>query len=275
MTAMYAEFAEIHPATDPGPDARAAHGAEHRRPVLMLHGGNVAGWMWAEHLPRLSDRTVLTPDVPGFGKNAGLGWPGIEPVIDRFADQVRSLDHGPADVVGLSMGGIITLYLAARHPDVVATAFVTGASVLPYPAWMRWSNAAQLAIWESPRYWRAVARGAGLTGADAEHYVEQGKVIRRSTMRAVTSWVNPGIPPEVLRGITAPVLAVAGSREPAYFHRSLRALAAAVPHAQTRLVPGVHHIWTIEQPNFFDEVLGTWIEGRVHRGLSPVSARQG
>src|SRR5699024_11282483 len=69
---LYAEFAEIHPATDPTPDTRTAPGTGPRRPVLMLHGGNVAGWMWAEHLSRLSDRTVLTPDVPGFGKNAGL-----------------------------------------------------------------------------------------------------------------------------------------------------------------------------------------------------------
>src|SRR5699024_7675069 len=99
MTGLYAEFAEIHPATDPTPDAETAPGTGPRRPVLMLHGGNVAGWMWAEHLSRLSDRTVLTPDVPGFGKNAGLGWPGIQAVTDHFADQVRSLDQGPADVV--------------------------------------------------------------------------------------------------------------------------------------------------------------------------------
>lgn len=263
MTALYADFDEIHPATaSPSPATDTS-----RRPVLMLHGGNVAGWMWADHLPRLSDRTVLTPDVPGFGKNAGMGWPGITAVTDRFADQIRDLDQGPADVVGLSMGGIITLYLAARHPDVVASAFVTGASVLPYPARMRLSNAAQLAFWDSPRYWGAIARGIGLTGADAEHYVEQGQLITRATMRGVFSWVNPGIPPEVLRSITAPVLAVAGAREPAYFHRSVRALAAAVPHAETRLVPGVHHIWTVEAPDLFDDVLSHWFDGHVHTAL--------
>ena len=265
MTALYANFNEVHPPTRRlQPDAGAA-----RRPVLMLHGGNVAGWMWEAHLPRLSDRTVLTPDTPGFGKHGELGWPGITAVTDRFADRVRALEQGPADVVGLSMGGIITLYLAARHPDVVASVFVTGASVLPYPRWMRVSNAVQIAIWESPQYWRGVARGVGLTGDDAAHYVQQGQVITRATMRAVTSWVNPGIPPEVLRRITAPVLAVAGAKEPAYFHRSLRALHAAVPQTETRLVPGVHHIWTVEAPELFDDVLSDWIDGAVHPELAP------
>src|SRR5699024_3309673 len=132
-------------------------------------------------------------------------------------------------------------------------------------------NAVQIAVWESPRYWRGVARAAGLTGADAEHYVEQGKVISRSTMRSVTSWVNPGIPPKVLLRITAPVLAVAGSREQAYFHRSLRALAAAVPHAQTRLVPGAHHIWTIEPPTHFDDGLSDLIDRPVHPALHAVA----
>lgn len=269
MTALYASFDEIHPATA---GTRSPAGPPHR-PVLMLHGGNVAGWMWQAHLPRLSDRTVLTPDIPGFGKNAHLGWPGIRAVTDRFADRVRDLGQGPADVVGLSMGGIVTLYLAARHPDVVASAFVTGASVLPYPAWLRLSNTAQIAIWESPRYWRGVARGVGLTGDDAAHYVAQGQVITRSTMRAVTSWVNPGIPPEVLGRVTVPLLAVAGSREPTYFRRSLRALAAAVPQAETRLVPDVHHIWTVEAPDLFDDVLSTWLGGEVHGGLSEVPSR--
>ena len=87
--------------------------------------------------------------------------------------------------------------------------------------------------------------------------------------RAVTSWVNPGIPPEVLRRITAPVLAVAGAKEPAYFHRSLRALHAAVPQTETRLVPGVHHIWTVEAPELFDDVLSAWIDGAVHPELAP------
>ncbi len=36
-------------------------------PVVLLHGGNVANWMWEPQLPALADRLVVTPHLPGFG----------------------------------------------------------------------------------------------------------------------------------------------------------------------------------------------------------------
>ena len=39
-------------------------------PVVLLHGGTAAGWMWQEQLEVLRDRTVLTLDLPGFGHRA-------------------------------------------------------------------------------------------------------------------------------------------------------------------------------------------------------------
>ncbi len=58
-------FPEVH---RPAPDTAA-------RPLVMLHGGNVANWMWEPQLPALTDRTVLVPGLPGFGERVGERWP--------------------------------------------------------------------------------------------------------------------------------------------------------------------------------------------------------
>lgn len=70
--------------------------------------------------PRLVDWNQLAPDLRGYGKT---GWAGEPPTLeqhaDRLADLVRGLDVGPAVVIGHSMGGVIGILMAERHPDVV------------------------------------------------------------------------------------------------------------------------------------------------------------
>lgn len=58
------------------PEVHSAGTATTERPVVLLHGGNVANWMWEPQLSAFEDRTVLTPDLPGFGERVGEDWPG-------------------------------------------------------------------------------------------------------------------------------------------------------------------------------------------------------
>lgn len=40
-------------------------------PVLLIHGGGVAGWMWESLRERLEpDYAVLVPDLPGHDRSA-------------------------------------------------------------------------------------------------------------------------------------------------------------------------------------------------------------
>ena len=84
-------------------------------PLLLLHGFGGAAWNFAELVPLLAGRRLLIPDLPGHGASAPLPAPSLS----GFADAVAGLLDGPADVLGHSMGGVVALRLAERHPSLV------------------------------------------------------------------------------------------------------------------------------------------------------------
>jgi pimeloyl-ACP methyl ester carboxylesterase len=96
------------------------YGASSGKPLVMLHGG---AWRWQEYLsliPSLGRRWhIYALDLRGNGRS---GWvPGqyrLEDFREDNAEFVSRL-NAPAVLVGHSIGGVIALMVAARHPDKV------------------------------------------------------------------------------------------------------------------------------------------------------------
>lgn len=240
------------------------------RPVMFLHGGNVGGWIWEPQVAALSDRLTLAPDLPGYRSRRKDPWISFDAVADRLVDVIDEEVGQSVDLVGLSLGGITALHLASRYPDRVASVFVTGASVLPYTWAMRAANRVALAVWNRRFYWVGTARQFGLRGADAEDFLAVTPPVTRENIRQQLAEVYPGglIASE---RITAPMMAVAGEKETAYFHDSLRVIRAGAPRAMTGLAPGMHHAWNGEDPELFNRILRTWLEERAaHPDLLPL-----
>lgn len=255
-------FPEVHrPAT-----------ATASRPLVMLHGGNVANWMWEPQVAALTDRLVLTPDLPGFGARVSENWPGLDAVADDVVARVT--DHGvdgPFDLVGLSLGAVAAVRVLARHPDRVHSAFLTGAPLEPPGVGVRLLCRLQLALWRAPWFWRALATAFGLPEDARARYVAHGLSVRRETASAMFEEVNAGGVPTGVGAYPGPLLAVAGEKEDAVVRRSLTALAQAAPQAQLRLAPAMHHIWNVEDTGLFNEVLRAWLNGTTDSRLIPVS----
>ena len=86
------------------------------RPLLLLHGYGGAAWNFAELVPLLGSRPLVVPDLPGHGGSAPL--PAARSLAP-YADAVAGLLDGPVGVLGHSMGGVVALRLAERHPQLV------------------------------------------------------------------------------------------------------------------------------------------------------------
>lgn len=238
-------------------------------PLLFLHGGNAASWSWEEQVPAFSDRLVLTLDLPGFGRCVDDDWPGLDGAADAIAARVVALGvDGPLDVVGLSGGGLAALHLAARHPGLVNTLLVTGPMLAPTSSALRAGAALQLAVWDQRWYWRAQSVVMGLPPVGRDLFVEHGLTIHRETMRRIVAEVySTGGLPSGIAHYTGPLLALAGERESAYFRRSLRVLAREAPQTTVRLAPGMHHVWSVEDADLFNDVVRAWVDGAVEPRL--------
>lgn len=92
-------------------------------PMLVVHGLSYFSWDWLGVAQTLgADREVLCMDMRGFGDS---DWsPDKDYTVPTLgADILRVLDHAGwsrALLVGHSMGGRSTTWLAAKHPERVA-----------------------------------------------------------------------------------------------------------------------------------------------------------
>jgi pimeloyl-ACP methyl ester carboxylesterase len=116
MNAMRGRSFDVH-----GPAYAADFGG--RGPVMvLLHGLGGSHVNWVRMGPRLAERArVLAPDLPGFGLTppggrstsveANAAW------VHRFLEEVAGR---PAILVGNSMGGLLSIMVAAVRPEDVA-----------------------------------------------------------------------------------------------------------------------------------------------------------
>ena len=107
-------------------------------PLVLVHGIATDRSIWDLVVGELSrTRRVVALDVPGFGASAPAG---EDFVLTEVADQiVEGLAlagiTGPFDLVGHSLGGGISIVLAAAHqPLVRRLVLVAPAGLRPFPA---------------------------------------------------------------------------------------------------------------------------------------------
>lgn len=91
-------------------------------PLVLIHGLTGAAANWSELAPPLSERfRVLVPDLPGHAGSSALpatvGLDGFAARVHALAERERLL---PAAVAGHSLGGLVALRLALRHPSDVS-----------------------------------------------------------------------------------------------------------------------------------------------------------
>jgi 3-oxoadipate enol-lactonase len=226
-------------------------------PVVVLSnslGSTMSMWdPQADELARHFQ--VVRYDTRGHG---GSPVPDGPYDIDDLADDVVALldrlDVESAHVVGLSLGGMTGMRLAARDPERVDRLVVlcTGAQLAPTSAWtdraatvrdrgtgavaeavvQRWFTPAHLASHPEVR----AASEAVVAGTPAEGYAGCCEAIATMDLRAD------------LASIAAPTLAVAGADDPATPPPHLEAIAAGVQDGRCLVVRDAAHLANAQQP---------------------------
>jgi len=89
--------------------------------VVLLHGAGFDSSTWALHTRWFAHHgfTVLAPDLPGHGRSGGEALTTIADLADWTAALITAAGARSARLIGHSMGSLIALETAARHPDKV------------------------------------------------------------------------------------------------------------------------------------------------------------
>ncbi|MFG1603754.1 alpha/beta fold hydrolase [Actinoplanes sp. NPDC049265] len=237
--------------------------------VVLLHGLGTSGWMWHRIAPVLAeDFHVLVPDLPGHGRS-GRAWVSLADTVGAVAELVRSRTaSGRAHVVGLSLGGYVAALLAANEPAVVRSVVVSGVNVLPFrhPTIMRLFGRIIGPFATSGPVVRANAKALKVPAGDLAGYRSAAKEVARGTYARVGDEVTVFEVPAGAGSSPCRLLAVAGANENDMILRSLPILAEGFARGDARVVPGVGHAWSGEEPELFTAMLRAHI---ADAGLPP------
>ena len=233
-----------------------------RPTVVFMHGAGLDHSVWVLLARWFAHHGygVLAPDLPGHGRSGGAPLGSIEAMADWTAALIAAADARRASVVGLSMGSLVALATAARHPDKVAALAMIGAAAA-MPVSQDLLNAAQagdhaaidmVSIWGYG--FRAclggsLAPGAWLLGG-ATRLLERARPGVLFTDLSACNNYRDGL--AAAAKVTAPATLVLGERDLMTPHKAGMALAAALPAARVVTLKGAGHLLLSERP---DEVL--------------------
>jgi pimeloyl-ACP methyl ester carboxylesterase len=230
--------------------------------VVMLHGAGFDHSTWALHSRWFAHHgySVLAPDLPGHGRSSGKPLTTIADMADWTAALLDAAGARQARLIGHSMGSLIAIETAARHPDKVSglSLIGTAATMTVGPDLLKAAEANDPAAIDMVSIW-----GLGLK-AELGGSLAPGLWMHQTAQR-VLQRCAPGVLHNDLNACNAyqnalaaaaqikvPATFVLGERDMMTPAKAGKALAAATPHARTVVLPGAGHMMMIEQP---DELL--------------------
>jgi pimeloyl-ACP methyl ester carboxylesterase len=230
--------------------------------IVFLHGAGMDHSVWALLARAFAHHgyAVLAPDLPGHGRSAGKPLTSIAALADWTAALIDVAGAKAARLVGHSMGSLVALETAARHPDKV-----TGLGLIATTATMRVSddllNAAKaddhdavdmIAIWGEG--YRASLGGSQAPGlwmlGGAERLLERAQPGAIFADLSACNAYQDAL--STAAKITVPSIVIQGSRDLMTPAKGGKALAAAIPNCRLALIEGAGHMLMSERP---DDVL--------------------
>ncbi|WP_243867425.1 alpha/beta fold hydrolase [Actinophytocola oryzae] len=277
----------MHVRVTPGPgDAPTA---------VYVHGLGGSSTNWTDLAAQLSGFVPgLSVDLPGFGRSVppdGFDY-SIPAHADAVARFIEGMDVGPVHLFGNSMGGAISMYVAADHPDLVRTLTLVSPAVPDLrPLTSRMSDS-RLAIAYMPLIGAAVRRRiaaepldtrvfrlmrlcfaefdkvpasrraeAAAELAERERMVWTNPALARSTIGLFRSWLAPRSRSmwTLAPRIKAPTLVVWGASDKLVTVRKAPRTAQLIPRARLLVLPRTGHVAQMERPGTVARaVLGMW-----------------
>lgn len=231
-------------------------------PLVLVHSAGADHGMWDGNLRTLAGRfRVIRYDLRGHGRSDVP--PPPYTLDDLGGDLVRLLDAlevVTTNVVGASLGGLVALWLAARHPERVERAVFAGtaARIGTPETWEERADAVRrggteavvevvMARFFSERFRQerrdVVSRFAEiLRRQPTDGYVGTCLALRHADLR------------EEVGRIRAPSLILEGTEDVSTPPSDAEALAASIPEARLTLLDGAGHLCTVERPEVFEEI---------------------
>jgi pimeloyl-ACP methyl ester carboxylesterase len=265
---------EIHTHEAGPPNAKIA---------LVIHGWSSSWYALSPLLPMLSERyRCISVDLPGYGSSPRMKQRATIPgYADLLADLIRQLGKPPVVLVGHSMGGMISLTLGMRHPELVERMVLVCPTIsgrlstfinlfiLPITLMERFGLGSWIvSVFEN---WLVgitdqlmrPASFAEVTGITAQDYAQLRADARRPGQGRVRAECYWAMRENDLRGklkqVTVPALVIWGMEDNTVPLRDASVVAREWPEADLRVIPSAGHWPQFETPKIAERYVRAFL----------------
>ena len=218
-------------------------------PVVLIHGGAVDGRFFKDNVPALSDAMrVITVDLWGHGRSPDREGPfSLASFADDVAGVIERVAGGRAHVLGHSIGAVVAMDLAMRHPERVDRLIVA-------------SGGFDSSEEQIPDIEAAVAGTVRFLGATYGEVSPDGEehfaVVTRKDFELSSR--EPRWTEEDLGRITARTLVLSADDDLTPLAHTVR-LFEALPDAELAVVPGTSHFFLQEKPAAANAIIRSFL----------------
>jgi 3-oxoadipate enol-lactonase len=245
-------------------------------PVVLSHALGLDLTMWNAFASRLSKGAlgeryhVLRYDHRGHGQSETPPGPyTMDDLVDDAARALREWGRWPVVWIGLSMGAMVGLGLAIRHPELVSS-LVLANTTARYPeaaasgwaqriATVQANGMAAVADLVVQRYLHAEFRDLNPAVAQGIHKVILGDSTQgyAASCHAVANvdWQDR------LQQVQCPTLVISGGLDAGAPPAMGQAIADRIKGARMQVIELASHLSVIERPADFEHVVGEFLQG--------------
>lgn len=251
--------------------------------VLLVHGSASTMKTWDAMVPLLlrAGYRVIRYDVPGLGLSDDVPDSAIGSVQPAdIAEQLLS-QRGvlKATVIGVSSGGTLGSFLAAKRPDLVERLIISNAPsdpvdtshLVPSPGWARAQADAKASGFQNAAFWSEflsyfAGDGRRIDAATRTHFYDFNRRTPHKNFIAMIAKVADAPKARAaMAAVKAPALLIWGGSDALLPNASGHILRNYLTGTEASIVfmPDVGHFPPIETPERFTRIALAWIEAGV------------
>lgn len=244
------------------------------RAVVLLHGISNSGRAWGPQITPLVDAgfRVIVPDHAGHGASGPVNHPfGVADIAVDVAALLGQLGIENADIVGLSLGGMVALQIAFDKPElvgklVIASGFDTTATDEFRSMAEDWASIFRSEdgpVTRLERSWPMLVNEPFQSSCEGRRTYQIWHGIAATVHGPSLAYISEGIigfdVARSLPSLQRPVLFIAGENDRMSAPAVSQRMADAVPHAQYIELAGASHISNVDSPESFNQALITFL----------------
>ncbi|MEY9884409.1 alpha/beta fold hydrolase [Bradyrhizobium sp. USDA 329] len=229
-------------------------------PLLLFHSLLSDRASFDAIVPELAGSfQTIVPELPGFGRSRTVEG-GLAAVADRMAEAVRDAAGGtPSIVLGNGYGGFVALQMAISHPGIASRLILADCgAAFSEPGREAFRNMAKISREKGLEAISDVAmrrlfapdfqaQHPDLMRGRREAFLRTDPDVFRAACDALASLDLRA----ELAGVNVPVLVMCGEQDEATPPPMSHELAAGLPRAELKIIPGCAHVPQLQSPQQF------------------------